>query len=292
MKSLSLALLCLMFYCNGRAQDSTKKWQPTLGINFTSVPTLNISGTDTSFQNALSIAPVFNIRSKGGFGVIYSPVFVSGGSHPGIFMHIITIGLEQYDNKDFDLVADYSHFFFTGNSSIPTTPITNEVILEATYKQWSLMPKLSAGFGFGTNNDVSPSTGAYDIELAWGVSHSFAWEQKDFSYNVTPSVLMNAGTNEYFSFLKLSKYISHSNQFNKIVKNPHASHSRGNTTTTTTTEQTTQKISLNNIELNLESSIEHGSFSIRPSASLYVPVSSQDNAVIGGYWELSLSYNF
>jgi len=291
MKSLSLALLCLAFYYNGRAQDSTKKWQPTLGINFTTVPTLNISGTDTSFQNALSIAPVFNIRSKGGFGIIYSPVFVSGGSHPGIFMHILTIGLEQYDKKNFDLVADYSHFFFTGNSSIPTTPITNEVILEATYKQWSLMPKLSAGFGFGTNNDVSPSTGAYDIELAWGVSHSFAWEQKDFSYNVTPSVLMNAGTNEYFSFLKLSKYISHSNQFNKIVKNPHASHSRGNTTTTTT-EQTTQKISLNNIELNLESSIEHGSFSIRPSASLYVPVSSQDNAVIGGYWELSLSYNF
>lgn len=293
MKKLSIALLLLAFASYSKAQDSTKKWQPSIGINFTTVPTINISGTDTSFQNTLSIAPTFSFRSQGGFGIAYSPVFVAGGSNPGIFMHTVTIGLEQYSKKNFDLVAEYSHFFFTGNISLPTTPISNEVILAAKYKRLWLRPVLSAGIGFGTNKEVSPSTGAYDIELAAGVSHSFNWDINNFSFNVSPSVLVNAGTNEYFSFLKLSKYISHSNNFNKIVKNPHASNrGRNSTPPTTTTTTTTQRISVNNIELNLESSMDIGSFSIRPSGSLFVPVTSSSNSGLGGYWELTMTYSF
>lgn len=293
MKKLSIALLLLAFASYSKAQDSTKKWQPSIGINFTTVPTINISGTDTSFKNTLSIAPTFSFRSQGGFGIAYSPVFVAGGSNPGIFMHTVTIGLEQYSKKNFDLVAEYSHFFFTGNSSLPTTPISNEVILAAKYKRLWLRPVLSAGIGFGTNKEVSPSTGAYDIELAAGVSHSFNWDINNFSFNVSPSVLVNAGTNEYFSFLKLSKYISHSNNFNKIVKNPHASNrGRNSTPPTTTTTTTTQRISVNNIELNLESSMDIGSFSIRPSGSLFVPVTSSSNSGLGGYWELTMTYSF
>ena len=285
MKTFFISLLFLVIASNCNAQDSTKKWQPSIGINFTSVPTIHISGIDTSIQNNLSIAPTFSIRSQGGFGIIYSPVYVSGGSKPGIFMHTATIGLEQYDQENFDLVADYSHFFFTGNSSIPTTPITNEVILGARYKKLWLMPKLSAGVGFGTNRNVSSSKQVYDIELAAGLSHSFDWDQNDFSFDITPSILMNAGTNSYFSFLKLSKYISHSKNFNKKVKNPNAG--SGNAVT-----KIKQKISMNNLELNLESDIEYGSLSIRPTASLFVPVTSKANARLDGYWELTVEYSF
>ena len=113
---------------------------------------------------------------------------------------------------------------------------------------------------------------------------------------MTPSVLLNAGTNEYFSFLKLSKYISHSNNYKSIVKNPHASNKgRGNsgrsttTTTSTSTSTPSQTISVNNIEVNLESTVEHGSISVRPAASIYVPVSSSK---LSGYWELNFSYYF
>lgn len=276
-------------------QDGSKKWQPSVELNFSSVPVFHVSGTDTSLQNAISFAPYFDVRSPGGFGISYSPYFVTGGSHPGIFMHLVTIGLEQYGKKDYELIADYNHFFFTDNPGIPTTPITNEIILGATYKKLWLSPKFSAGIGFGTNKETSPSTSAYDIELAGGVSHYFDWKGgNDFSFNVTPSILLNAGTNEYFSFLKLSKYISHSNNYKNIVKNPHASNKgRGNsgrtTTTTSTSGTTSQTISVNNIEINLESTVEHGSFSIRPAASLYLPVSS---SALGGYWELNLSYYF
>lgn len=293
MKKLSIVLLFLMCASYCIAQDSTKKWQPSAGINFTSVPTIHISGTDTTFQNALSIAPFFSIRSQGGFGVVYSPVLVAGGSHPGFFMHTITIGLEQYSKENFDLVADYSHFFFTNNSSIPTTPISNEVILAATYKKLWLRPKLSAGFGFGTNKESSPYTQSYDIALAAGISHSFDWELNNFSFDVSPSALVNAGTNEYFSFLSLSKYISHSNKFNKYIKNPHARNQRGNSTPQTTqTTKPTQSISVNNIELNLESSIDKGSFSLRPAASLFIPATSTAGSGLDGYWELSVTYSF
>ena len=276
-------------------QDSSKKWQSSVELNFSSVPVFHISGTDTSLQNAISFAPYFGVRSPGGFGISYSPYFVTGDSHPGVFMHLVTIGLEQYGKKDYELIADYKHFFFTDNNSIPTTPITNEIILGATYKKLWLSPKFSAGIGFGTNKETSPSTSAYDIELAGGISHYFDWEgENNFSFNFTPSILLNAGTNEYFSFLKLSKYISHSSNYKNIVKNPHASNKgRGNsgrtTTTTSTSGSTSQTISVNNIEINLESTVEHGSFSVRPAVSLYVPVSS---SALSGYWELNLSYYF
>jgi hypothetical protein len=294
MKNFSMTVLFLAL-CSYSIGQGLKNWQPSVEMNFSSVPVFHISGTDTSLQNEISIAPYFTYRSSGGFGVSYSPYFVTGGSDPGVFMHLVTIGLEQYGKKDYELVADYNHFFFTDNSSVPTTPITNEIILGATYKKLWLSPKISAGIGFGTNKETSPSTPAYDIELAGGISHYFDWKSdNDFSFNVTPSILLNAGTNEYFSFLKLSKYISHSNNYKSIVKNPHASNKgRGNsgrtTTTTTTAANTTQTISVNNIEVNLESTVEHGSISVRPAASLYVPVSSSKP---GGYWELNFSYYF
>ncbi|HSN07428.1 MAG TPA: hypothetical protein VLS85_00250 [Hanamia sp.] len=299
MKTLSITLLSLVFFLHCMSQENSKKWQATAEINFTGVPLLHVSGTDSSYQNALSIAPSFDFRSPGGFGITYAPYFVTGGSNAGLYMHDVTIGLEQYGKKTWDLVADYSHFFFTGNSSIPTTPITNEMILEAVFKKWLLSPVASAGIGFGTNKDVTPSTLAYDVELAGGISHSFDWgKDNDFTFNVTPSALLNAGTNQYFSFLKLSKYISHSSTFKTIVKNPHATNKgrgRSNSTSTTTTNTSAtsvsnEKLSINNLEINLESTVEHGAFSIRPSGSVYIPFAGANS--LSGYWELNISYYF
>jgi len=297
MKIFSIALLLLMSFYYSIGQQDSKRWQASAEVNVSSIPTLHFSGTDTTTQKALSIAPSFSFRSPAGFGIIYSPYFTAGGSEPAIFMHVVTIGLEQYNKKDYQLVADYNHFFFTGNGSIPSTPITNEVIVEGIYKKLWLSPKLLAGMGFGMNHETTPSKFAYDIELTGGVCHYFDWQEgNDFSFNVTPSVLLNAGTDEYFSFLKLSKYITHSNNYNKIVKNTHASskgRGRGNsnttTTTTTTSKNASQPVSVNNVELNLESTVEHGSFSFRPAASLYIPVSTHS---LSGYWEMNFAYYF
>ena len=286
-----------MSFFSSNGQQDSKAWHASAGVNISGIPTLHFAGTDTTTEKALSIAPSFSFRSPGGFGIIYAPYFVTGGSRPAIFMHEVTIGVEQYDKKDYEFVADYNHFFFTGNSSIPSTPITNEVVVEGSYKKLWLSPKLLGGMGFGMDNEVSPSRFAYDVELSGGVSHDFDWQEgNDFTFNVTPSVLLNAGTDEYFSFLKLSKYISHSRYYKNIVKNTHAANkgngrgSSGTTTiTTTTSSSVSQPVTVNNVELNLETSVEHGSLSIRPAASLYIPVSTHS---LSGYWELNLAYYF
>lgn len=292
MKKLFITTSCLLFVLYTIGQDSTKKWQPSAGLHFTSVPTIKTSGGDTIFQSALSIAPFVSLRSRGGFGFVYSPAFVAGGAGKGIYLHVITIGCEQYDKKNFDFVADFTHFFFTGNASVPYTPINNEIILEGNYKKSWLRPRLSAGVGFGTNNS-SPASSAYDIELSAGINHSFDWDLNNTSISFSPSLLVNAGTNEYFSFLSLSKYISHSSKFNKVIKNSHARNNRNSSSGSQTISTTTkQSIAVTNIEANIESSLELGSFSIRPAGSLFIPVSSASAGSLEGYWEISINYNF
>ena len=290
MKKLSIALIFIICTCSSEAQDTIKKWNYAVGINFTGVPVTQISGTDTTFQNSISIAPAFSLRHRSGIGIIYSPAFVTGGSHGGIYMHKITAGFEQYDKKKFDLVAEYSHFFFTDNSAIPATPISNEIILSGTYKQSVIRPRLSADIGFGIDSTTPSSTTAFDIAIAGGIGHSFEWKTGNATINATPSLLLNAGTNEYFSFLGVSKYISHSKKFDNVVKNSHAKNTRGNGNNQTTAGK--QQLSINYIELNLESALESGSFSLRPAGSLFLPASSSSDLSIDGYWELTLTYEF
>ncbi|HET7116074.1 MAG TPA: hypothetical protein VFI29_06265 [Hanamia sp.] len=288
MRNIFGSLLILVFSVHGNAQDNEKKWQPYAELNFTSIPTINISGTDTLFQNTLSITPSIGIRNQNGFGIVYAPSFIASGQNSGIFMHTFTVGIEQYDKKKFDFIADFNHFFFTGNNSISYTPISNEIILGATYKKLWLMPKLYTSFGFGTNKEGSPSATAYDIYFAAGAGHTFSCENKNFSFDITPSLMLNAGTNEYFSFLGLSKYIWHNKKFTKIVKNYHGRNNRGDPNNQ---QNPTQQFSLSNLELNLESEFEMGSFALRPSGSLFFPISSTGTG-IDGYWECTIAYNF
>jgi hypothetical protein len=292
MKKLSIVLILIICTRSIKAQDTIKKWNYAIGINFTGVPVIQTSGTDTTFQNSISIAPAFSIRHRSGIGIIYSPAFVTGGSNSGIYMHKITAGFEQYDKKKFDLVAEYSHFFFTNNSVIPATPISNEIILAGTYKPSVIRPKLYADIGFGIDSTTPSSTTAYDIAIAAGISHSFEFKPGNSTINVTPSLLLNAGTNEYFSFLGVSKYISHSKKFNNVVKNSHARNTRGNGNNQTTNTTSKQQLSINYLELNLESALEWDSFSLRPEGSLFLPASSSSGLSIDGYWELTLTYEF
>ena len=78
-KHILYSLAFLFITNNSHAQDSTKNWQPSIEVNFTAVPTFAIAGMDTSFKNSLSVAPSFVIRNKNGFGVSYSPKFITGG---------------------------------------------------------------------------------------------------------------------------------------------------------------------------------------------------------------------
>ena len=263
------------------AQDSTKSGVISISLNFSAVPVVNISGIDTSYQNALSISPVFGLRSKGGWGIAYSPSIVTSGNKSGIYMHSLSAGYEQYGKKSFDLAFNYTHHIFTNKTSVPYTPLNNEIYFSVSYSKAWVKPVFSTSIGFGKDSD---NVFAHDIGLAAGISHDLSWEDKGiFSLiEVTPSVLLNAGTNGYFSFLQVSNYISHSHEFTKYIK-------RGGKRKATTAKTS---LELSNLEFNLETNFEMGSFSIHPSGSIVLPVSSGTDNSMYGYGEVSLQYHF
>jgi hypothetical protein len=279
MKNYLLAALFTLLTFFSFAQDSTKSKPISISLNFSGVPIVNISGIDTSYQNALSVSPAIGLRSKGGWGIAYSSAIVTSGNKQGIYMHSLSAGYEQYGEKSFDLAFNYTRYFFTNKTSIPYTPLNNEVYFSVSYSKSWLKPVLSTSIGFGKD---SANVSAHDIGLAGGISHDLSWEDNGiFSLiEVTPSLLLNAGTNGYFSFLQVSDYISHSHHFSKYAKK---SGKRNGTKTS---------FELSNVELNLETNFEIGSFSIHPSGSIVLPVDSGTDNSMYGYGEVSLQYHF
>jgi hypothetical protein len=273
MKIILISILSLFSLCSF-AQDSTKKWQVSAELAFSSFPTVSVSGTDTIYKSVLSVSPGLTIRNKkNGLGIYYSPSIVLGGSQPGIFLHTLAAGIEQYDKKRFDIVADYIHYFFTSNESSPVSLLNNEVYFYLCYKKPWLQPSFSADFAFNVTTGKKSSF-LYDAALSAGAGHMFEWEQNNFTFNVKPSLKLNAATDNYYSFMRGTKYITHGNSYKKYLK-----------------KSSSFNLSVNNVELGIESSLEKGAFTVRPAFSLYLPVSSGTSG-IDGYWQLTFEYKF
>lgn len=257
------------------AQDSTKRWRLSVELEVSSLPAATVSGTDTTYKSVLSLSPALTLRNnKNGLGISYSPSIISGGSQPGIYLHIITAGIEQYDRKKFDIVANYIHYFFTNNESSPASPLTNEVYTYLCIKKPFLQPSFSADFAFNVTSGRKSSF-IYDAAFSAGLGHPFKWEKNDFAFNVKPSLKLNAGTDNYYSFMQGAKYITHGKSFKKYLKKATSGFN----------------LSVNNIELNMESSVEKGAFAMHPAFSLYLPTGSGVYG-IDGYWQIVFAYNF
>jgi hypothetical protein len=300
-KNILFIFLLILTFCKSYAQDSssTSKFHFIAGLNFTTVPTLKINGVDTNFVNSLSIAPVLMVTYNG-FSAIYSPKFVSGGSNSGIYMHAVTAGYAQYDKPNIDFALEYTYMFFTGNSSVPYSPLNNEIYTAITFKKMWIHPEIAAGLGFGNTKATSTSTAgsAYDFGLSAGIGHSFDWDNGGISYSVSPSVLVNGGTNQYFSYLKISRYIGSNKKFGNFTKKGLGAN-RGNgkktvggTSTSTSPSVTGESFSISNVEVNLETSADLGSFTVRPTVSLYVPVGTAAGSGITTFWQIALQYKF
>ena len=281
MKIFAFVLVSIISCISCFSQDSTSSRSLSVTSNFSTVPVSQITGTDTGYHNALSISPSLNFRGRNGWGVSYSPGIVTSGSNPGIYMHTISAGYQNKGYKNVDLSFTYSHFFISKNANIPFTPLHNEVYFSADYTKKWLQPEISGSIGFGRSANTASSF-AYDISFSGGVAHEFSWEDVGiFSYiGITPSVLMNAGTNEYFSLLRASKYLS-TKKFDSFVKN--------DTKEKSSNTSSTPNFAFRNIELHLETTFKAGSFSITPSGALFLPVTGIAKS-IDGYWQVSLKY--
>jgi hypothetical protein len=263
-------------------QKKENKWKLSAEVTLNPVPVYLMSGIDTSFKSTLSISPSLEIRSKKGFGLTYTPHMVTGTVDNGIYMHDITVGYEQYNRKTFNFSGDFSHYIFTGNSSVPASLITNEIYTVITYKNSWIKPMISFGMGFGWDSENETNNFLYDVTAATGISHSFLHEFKKSDFYFTPSVKINAGTNEYYSFMQSSKYISGSKDFNSYVSKKIGKKND---------LSTKPELSISNLELAIRPSFEHGPFTISMGNSWYIPV-KQTSAEITTFWYLKLNYEF
>jgi hypothetical protein len=297
MKSFLPPFFFLLSILQANAQENlvSSKLKFYAGLSFTSVPTLNIVSTDTSYNNSLSIEPFLSLEYNG-YSAVYSPKFIGGKSSPGIYMHAITLRYSQYDKRTIDFLFESTHMFFTNNKSIPYTPLNNEINSEIIIKKMWIRPEFAIGAGFGNKNQTitSASGSAFDCGVSAGINHSFNWDNGEMNYTVAPSFLLNGGTNNYFSFLEISKYIGHNQKFGNYTKRGVGAKRRNRKRSTSTSDNSfsLNSFSLNNIGCNLETSAEIGSLSIRPTFDLFIPVGTAAGTGLSTFWQLALEYKF
>ncbi len=284
----TIIMLGLFSSLHGIAQEKIKQFSQQAGITVNTTAAYRINGTDTTLKNALVLAPFFRIMHKSGLGLNYSFNTLASGTGNKLFMHTASAFYEEYD-KPVNVNFRYTHFFFTNNTAIPYSPITNELYGYIAYKKLWLAPAAAVSFGFGKDENNQPQA---SMNTALGVTHNFQFSNNTIDEgDIAPSILINGGNNEFYSFLTTNRYITQSTGTKGFLKSHGKGHGNGNGGTgTATTESVTNKFTLNNVEFNLYSSFTIGHFEIVPDASIFVPLNA-DNT-FGGYWQLKLGYNF
>ena len=283
MKNMLIAFSFFLLPALCFGQDNSSK-NSSIGLIFSPVPTQTVSATDTTYSNSLSVAPVLDLRSKSGWGVSYSPAIITSGAKTGLYMHSFSAGFERYGKGRADLAFSYNHFILTNKTSVPYSPISNEVFFYTSYTKSMIHPLISASFGFGKDTSDALDRTATELGIQLGVNHSFDWDQTGpFSaVEITPGLILNAGNNQFFSFLSASKYLSHSTHLLKQLKKSGKNGKNSNALS---------QLSVSNLELNTEISLEAGRFSLRPEGSVFLPVNGADHTVYG-YWQLTAQYRF
>jgi hypothetical protein len=267
--------------------DTTANWSYRLGFQNSTVPVTDVSATD-SVSLRLYIAPQFSFAHKSGLGVIFRTYFLTGSNPKSNFLTTITPNFEK-DTRKLYAAINYSHFFYSKNTNIPYTPIINEIYGNIRLKNKILQPLLVLNTGWGKD---SSATTVFDVNILGGVAHEFKWEtSKNSSMSILPAIILNAGTNNYFSLLTGSPYIGNSKNYKSAVHsqghgggNPHTG-GNGNGS-----ESQKNPFELTQLETNLYIYYSIGDISIEPDASVFFPLQTGEN--VTGYFQLSVNYNF
>ena len=287
MKNL-IAILILFSTLQSIAQENSKDFFVQAGLSASTTANYSINGTDTTLQSAFTLAPFVRIMHKSGLGLNYALNTLSSAGKQAVYMNTATAFYESYD-KPVNLNISYAHFFFNNNSTLPYTPINNELYGYVSYKKLWIAPAVVTNIGFGKNeNNVTQAV----FNVAAGVTHNFNFISESNNENdITLSLFLNSGNNEYYSFLRSVHYITQntgSKGFLKSNGHPHV-RGQGNKGTATTASAATNQFTFNNIELNLYSSFHFANFELVPDGSIFVPVTAASG--VSAYWQLKLAYN-
>ena len=118
---------------------------------------------------------------------------------------------------------------------------------------------------------------ALDINLLAGLAHEYALDMKNAgSISFLPAIILNAGTNNYFSLLKGSPYIGKSKNYNAVIHNQSRARDRGNTGSNVSAGSLTDShlLALTQLEGNLYVYYSIGRFVIEPDLSIFFPLQS------------------
>ena len=266
-------------------RDTTDNWSYRLGFQSSTVPVTDVTTTD-SVRLRLYIAPQFSFAHKSGLGVIFRTYFLTGDNPRSNFLTTITPNFEK-DTRALYTEINYSHFFYSKNTNIPYTPIINELYGNIRLKNKILQPLLVLNAGWGKD---SSATTVFDVNILAGVAHEFVWEtRKNSSMSILPAIILNAGTNNYFSLLSGSPYIGNSKNY-KAQSQGHGTgnpHGGGNSSVSTSQKN---PLELTQLETNLYIYYSIDDISIEPDASVFFPLKS--GGIVTGYFQLSVNYNF
>lgn len=282
-------ITCCLLLCAVTAWTQERQHPSSASISISSVPVQRVSGTDTSFQNGWSFSPILDLRTRKGWGLSYSPSIVCSPVSTGIYMHTLSAGYEKYGGKNMDLAFSYNRFFFTRHTSVPYSPLNNELSLFANYTHTWLRPILAASYGFGKDTSAGASASAHDLDLAVGVNHAFDWDDQGIfsEIELTPSLLLHAGTDTYFSFLSANRSLGHSHRFVNYIKKGKGKKSQGNNAATTVSS----KFAPSSVEAMAEADLNAGRFTIRPSGSVVLPLTGTDRTPYT-YGAVTLQWHF
>lgn len=288
MKSILICCFYLVPSLTVQAQDKKSSVSFQLSGTLTTTPVYAIQATDTAFNQSFVTVPAAKCIIAPGFTLQYSPYFVSGGSAPGLYMHIVTAGYEQYEKPTLNIDTYYAHYFFTGNKSVPYSPITNEVYLSLNYKKLWLAPLISSSIAFGKDQNNMMQTA---VNIAGGFLHSFELKSTRLSYGeISPAIALNMGVNPAYSFLTTTRYVTQNNAILKANKGKgRGNGNSGGTTITSSATTAVNTFGANNIEMNLYSSFQKGHFEVIPSGSLFIPLKTGET--LSGYWQLKFACN-
>lgn len=283
MKLSVILLLQLCYSCVCQAQDSIhEKSSFRVGFLGSTVPTNDITATD-SFRLQLFIAPQLSYFHKSGLEITARTYFLTG-RFSGNFLTTLSPGYEKDNNKLYGAV-NYTHFFFKSAAAVPYSPIKNELYSSLRLKNKILQPLLTMNAGWGRD---SAGETAFDINLLAGFAHEFVMDMKNAgAISFLPAIILNAGTNNYFSMLKGSPYIGNSKNYNTVIHSHSHARGRGNTGSSVNTGSTTDAHSLavTQLEGNLYIYYSVGRFVIEPDLSIFLPLQSGNSTA--GFFQLT-----
>lgn len=273
------------------AQDSASRWSLTAGAEINSVAVTNPAAADSAGSN-LSVNPYLKIAIRPGLALTAKTCFSTGGLHPGYYMTALAPSY-GIDNKKIALDLSYAHFFIKQHSAIPYTPISNEVYASFTYKTKTISPRAGLDYGFGADTSNLSNAAVHDVNFFAGLTQSFDWDTAGtISVNFSPSLMLNMGTNRYFSFLRSTKFITQNKNFKNLVKgNGNGRGNNGRNGNSGNGTSSLPGLELSNLEANIDFTFSIGDFSVEPEGSLFLPISGTDKNVFG-YWQLNISYKF